>query len=64
MPASELALSEVPPITISCVICADRMRLLTVVPAAKKTVYTYQCANGHQSEYITLNKWPPWFSAL
>jgi hypothetical protein len=31
---------------------------------AKKTVCTYQCANGHQSEYIALNKWPPWFSAL
>jgi hypothetical protein len=51
MPASEPPRSEVPPLSVSCVICGKTMRLISIDPATESTAYTYRCANGHRSEF-------------
>jgi hypothetical protein len=56
MPASELPLSAAPPISITCRICGNEMKLVSVAPSLWTTVYAYHCANGHRHEIVTADK--------
>jgi hypothetical protein len=53
MHGSELPPLAAPPISIPCSGCRNEMRLASVDPTNEKTVYTYQCANGHQRQFST-----------
>jgi hypothetical protein len=53
MHGSELPPLAAPPISIPCGGCRNEMRLASVDPTNEKTVYTYQCANGHQRQFRT-----------
>jgi hypothetical protein len=53
MHGSELPPLAAPPISIPCGGCRNEMRLASVDPTNEKTVYTYQCANGHQRQFST-----------
>jgi hypothetical protein len=53
MHGSELSPLAAPPISIPCGGCRNEMRLASVDPTNEKTVYTYQCANGHQRQFST-----------
>jgi hypothetical protein len=53
MHGSELPPLAGPPISIPCGGCRNEMRLASVDPTNEKTVYTYQCANGHQRQFST-----------
>jgi hypothetical protein len=48
--------SEVSPLSISCVMCGETMRLILIDPATESTTYAYRCANGHRSEFVALDK--------
>ena len=56
MAALEPPRSEVPPLSVSCVICGKTMRLIWVDPATESTTYAYRCANGHRSEFVASDK--------
>jgi hypothetical protein len=49
----ELPPLAAPPISIPCGGCRNEMRLASVDPTNEKTVYTYQCANGHRRQFST-----------
>jgi hypothetical protein len=53
MHGSELPPLAAPPISIPCGGCRNEMRLAAVDPTNEKTVYTYQCANGHRRQFST-----------
>jgi hypothetical protein len=53
MHGSELPPLAFPPISIPCGCCRNEMRLATVDPTNEKTIYTYQCANGHRRSFST-----------
>jgi hypothetical protein len=42
--------SVVPPLTIECVLCGNKMVLIGVEQRAQQTVCTYQCINEHLQE--------------
>src|ERR1700734_3875838 len=44
-----------PPISIPCGGCRNEMRLASVDPTNEKTVYIYQCTNGHRRQFSTTN---------
>jgi hypothetical protein len=46
------------PPSIACGTCGKEMRLASVVPIAQRTVYSYQCANGHRHKIARANKQP------
>jgi hypothetical protein len=52
MPTSNKA---APPLSIDCIICANKMELISVEPEENRTVYTYRCLNGHLQK-LTLAK--------
>jgi hypothetical protein len=47
---------EAPPHPIACGTCGKEMRLASVVPIAQRTVFTYQCANGHRHKIARADK--------
>jgi hypothetical protein len=53
MHGSELQPLATPPISIPCGGCRDEMRLASVDPTNEKTVYVYQCTNGHRRQFST-----------
>jgi hypothetical protein len=53
MHGSELSPLAAPPVSIPCGRCRNEMRLASLDPTNQKTVYTYQCANGHQRLFST-----------
>ena len=53
MHGSELPPLAAPPISIRCGGCRNEMRLASIDPTNEETVYTYQCANGHQRQFST-----------
>jgi hypothetical protein len=52
MPASN---KPAPPLSIDCIVCANRMELISVEPEKSRTVYTYRCLNQHLQE-LTIAK--------
>jgi hypothetical protein len=55
MHGSELSPLAAPPISIPCGGCRNEMRLASVDPTNEETVYTYQCANGHQRQFSAID---------
>jgi hypothetical protein len=47
-----MLLTAAPPISIACIGCENEMVLISVQPAAERTVYAYECVNGHQHEIV------------
>ena len=42
-----------PPLSFACTICGKNMKVVAVEPAGVINIaYVYQCANGHQREFI------------
>jgi hypothetical protein len=52
----KLELPAAPPLSMACSACGKEMRLVSVVPIARRTVYSYQCANGHRHKVVRVNK--------
>jgi hypothetical protein len=53
MHGSELPPLAAPPISITCGVCRNEMRLASVDPTNEKTVYLYRCTNGHRRQFST-----------
>ena len=52
MPASN---KTAPPLWIDCIVCANKMELISVEPDKNRTVYTYRCLNEHLQQ-LTIAK--------
>jgi hypothetical protein len=48
-----------PPLSMACTTCGKETRLVSVVPIARRTVYSYQCANGHRHKVVKVDKETP-----
>jgi hypothetical protein len=42
--------STVPPLSVDCVICRNKMVLIAVERRPRQTAYTYRCVNEHLQE--------------
>jgi hypothetical protein len=42
--------SVIPPLSVNCIICGNKMVLIGVERRPQHTAYTYQCINEHLQE--------------
>jgi hypothetical protein len=53
MHGSELPPLADPPISITCDVCRNEMRLASIDPTNEKAVYAYECVDGHRRQFST-----------
>jgi len=55
MSTSELVPFGVPPIAISCGMCGQEMKLVSVERTAIDIIYRFECTKGHPHEMIMVD---------